>query len=363
MRRERIILLCVIGGLLGGGCGGERSDESAATSQPASAATTQDHAAAAVIPLPPPDDRPERARAMLARTARARDAFRRGVLDALAEASRKQNDPEHHTDAGRAALRLGNFAFAAECFYEAVDLDPVHERALRGLAAALVGAERYAEAVDVLEMIVGLAPADRASRFDLGVVQTRLGRLKRAELTFRRVLDGGEIDDPLALKSAYNLAGVYQAQGKLADARDLWRRITERAPHLAGAHSQLGEVSMKLGDFEQAMAAYAEAAKCQPKNVSGWLNLATAARAAGSYGRAVIALRRAAGLAPKDAVVWNRLGELLIELHRETGQRHFVVYAIDAWRTSLDCNAEQDEVKKLLDTYEAALEKMPEGAE
>ena len=363
VRIEQIIMMCVLGGMLVGGCSGERSDEPAATPQPASAATTQDHASVPVIPLPPPDDRPERAQAMLTRAACVRDRFRRGVLDALADASRKQNDPDHHTDAGRAALRLGDVAFATECFYEAVDLDPMHGRALRGLAAVLVGAERYEEAVDILEMIVGLTPDDRVSRFDLGVVQTRLGRLKHAELTFRRALGSGDIDDPLALKSAYNLAGVYQAQGKLADARDLWRRITERAPHLAGAHSQLGEVSMKLGDFDQAMAAYAEAAKLQPRNVSGWLNLATASRAAGSYGRAVVAVRRAAGLAPKDAIVWNRLGELLIELHRETGQRQFVVYAIDSWRKSLDCDAKQDEVKKLLETYEAALEKMPDGAE
>jgi len=363
VRMGRIILMGVLGGLLVGGCGDERSDEPAAASQPASTATTQEHAAAPVIPLPPPDDRPERAQAMLARAARARDQFRHGVLDALAEASRRRNDPDHYADAGRAALRLGDFAFATKCFYEAIDLDPMHGRALRGLAAALVGGERHEEAVDILEMIVGLAPADRASRFDLGVVQMRLGRLKQAELTFRRVWGGGDIDDPVALKSAYNLAGVYQAQGKLGDARDLWRRITQRAPHLAGAHSQLGEVSMKLGDFEQAMAAYAEAAKRQPRNVSAWLNLATAARAAGSYGRAVIAVRRAAGLAPKDAVVWNRLGELMIELHRQSGRREFVVEAVHAWRKSLACDAEQDDVKELLETYEAALKKMPDGAE
>ncbi len=315
-----------------------------------------------VIPLPP-DDRPERAQAMLARAARAREESRRDILGVLADASRRQNDPDHHVDAGRAAMRLEDLALAAECFYRAIYLDPMHEQALRGLAAALVGAERYEEAVDILEMIVGLAPADRVSRFDLGVVQTRLGRLKRAELTFRRVLGSDDITDPLLLKSAYNLAGVYQAQGKLADARDLWRRIAKRAPHLAGAHTQLGEVSMKLSDFDGAMAAYAEAAKLQPRNVGAWLNLATASRAAGSYGRAVIAVRRAAGLAPKDAVVWNRLGELLIELHRETGQREFVVYAIDAWRKSLGCDAEQDDVRKLLETYEAVLRDAADGAE
>jgi tetratricopeptide (TPR) repeat protein len=361
----RIILVCVIGGVLAGGCGEERADPPKAASQPTSAATTQNHEAVAAIPLPPAQENSGQSIAALTRMIDAIEQYCRRYdgVDLLAEISRLQTDPDHHADVGRAALRLGDVALAAAAFYEALDLDPMHERALRGLAAALVGAERYAEAVDILEMIVGLSPADRPSRFDLGVVQTRLGRLKPAELTFRHILGSADIDDPLTLKSAYNLAGIYQAQGKLTDARDLWRRITQRAPHLAGAHSQLGEVSMKLGDFEQAMAAYAEAAKRQPKNVSAWLNLATASRAAGSYGRAVIAVRRAAGLAPKDAVVWNRLGELLIELHRETGQREFVVYAIDTWRTSLDCNAEQPGVKKLIETYEAALEKMPDGAE
>jgi len=327
-------------------------------------------APAAAAPTPPPSRllpeadrfvRTQTARGIL-RLATAGRRLQKGFANFQAELRNAQdrlNDLQTYIRAGRQALADENFRAALPFFRRAVELDALSLPALRGLAASLVGTERFAEAVDVYGTIAGLSPTDRTPLFDLAVVQSRLGRLTDAEATYRKLLVGEEIDDATLLKAAYNLATVYQAQGKLAAAMEMWRVVTARAPHLAGAHSQFGEVLLLLGRPEEAMAAYAEAAKLQPMNVSEWLNLATAAHAAGSYGRAVVATRRATELAPRDAFIWRRLGDLLLDLHRATGQEESLAEAVDAWRKSLQCDPAQQDLRDLVATYESAVAKPP----
>jgi tetratricopeptide (TPR) repeat protein len=102
------------------------------------------------------------------------------------------------------------------------------------------------------------------------------------------------------------------------------------------------------------MDAYAEAAKLRPDDPALWLNLAAAAKAAGSYGRAVVAARRAAALAPRQPVVWERLGELMLDLHRLSHRPEHLAEAIKAWKQSLTLDPNQPKLVERVKMYEEA---------
>ena len=99
------------------------------------------------------------------------------------------SDPNAHIGAGIRALRRGDNAAAAECFYRAFRLRPSHMGALHGLAEALVADEKYERAIPIYEMIVGLSPEDCVSQFNLGVVLSRLRRFGEAAEVYRRLLE------------------------------------------------------------------------------------------------------------------------------------------------------------------------------
>ncbi len=295
-----------------------------------------------------------------AREALARQAFDRTAWEqvrsrlgkAATQASREADSAAtRHLAAGDRALALGQYDTAVRCMYRAVDLNPTRTDSLRCLAVALVAAQRFDEAVPVYESILGPAPADRTARFNLALALGRVRNFRRCEIEYRKLLQA----DERFVQGWYNLATLYQAQGRLAEARRTWREVIRLAPQLPSAHSCLAEVLLDLGESAEAMRAYLEAAKLRPKQVTAWMNVAFAAREAGSYGHAVVALRRATGLAPNDADAWARLGEVLIELHRATEKRQFLLDAIGAWRESLKLDAAQGELREKLRRYESAV--------
>ncbi len=294
--------------------------------------------------------------AVAGRKALARQVFDRKVwkptgLQSPSAASKPTqevtNDLLRHIAAGDRALARSDAAAAAECFYLALDIDPAHPGALRGLATALAAAGRYREVVPVYRMIHGIAPEDTVALYNLAVALSKTQQFTEASRLYRQLL-ARDADD---VRSRYNLAVLYQAQGKLDDARRAWLKVLARAAHLASAHTSLGEVLVDLGDQQGAMLAYAEAAKLRPKSVTAWMNLATAAQGAGSYGRAIVATKRATKLSPDDAGIWARLGELYLALHRATGQDRFLANAVAAWRRSLELNPAQPQLRSYVETY------------
>ena len=261
-----------------------------------------------------------------------------------------------HILAGDRALARGEFDAAVESFYQAFDLASHHQDTLQGLAVALTAAQRFREAVAIYEMILGLNPNDQVARFNLAVALSRLRRLGEAERTYEKLLaflaDNPSPDQEW--RAWYNLATLLQAQGKLSRAKAAWREVTERVPQLASAHTFLGEVLMDLGNFKGAVSAFSASSKLEPKVVSGWLNLGTSARLAGMYGTAVMATRQARTLAPEDAEIWARLGQLEMEIHRSFGKKVHLVRAVEAWQKSLSLDGDQPMLRELIETYRRA---------
>jgi tetratricopeptide (TPR) repeat protein len=269
-----------------------------------------------------------------------------------------ESDPNFYIAAGDRALAKDDPNTAVKMMYRAVDLDPTRLSSLRALAVSLVAARRFGEVVPIYDSILGMDPNDKTASFNLALALSRVRDFGRAERQYRALL----AKDERSIEAWYNLAMLYQAQGRLEDARQTWLRVIGLSGDMASAHSFLGEVYMDLHKPADAMESFSKAAKLKPDEVSAWVNLAAAAREAGSYGRAIVAIHQAAGKAPQDALVQYRLGELLLELHRATDKPELLTEAIAAWKKSLKFDPTQKELTEKIARLEAAATTAPATA-
>jgi len=272
-------------------------------------------------------------------------------------------NPMTHIRAGDKALSNGQTDLSIDCFQRAIDLAPKNAEALRGMAMAvstLAGGQSslmetrrlYRRAARIYRKIIELAPGDETARFNLGVALMRSGNHTEADEIFRPLLASKK----LRTEVTFNLAVVMVSQGKLKQAEALLKELirssrTMGASDMATAYAHLGEVLSDLEDTSGALEAYKEAASLASKDVAIWLNLATAARAHGSYGYAITATRKAAELSPFNAEIHLRLGNVLLELHRATREDRFLDEAVEAWKSSLKVDPGQSDLQRRVDIY------------
>lgn len=280
---------------------------------------------------------------------RLRDSF-------LAAARELVNDGRAQMAAADRAMARGDIATAVICYRRAVALAPRDADALKGVAMALMASRKFDDALPVFRQLLEIDSQDKVTRFNLAVALAQLRQFGQAETAYLELLR----IDPAYYRARYNLATLYRAQGKLESARNAWAKVLEQAAELAPAdrawaYAAYGEVLMDLRDFPAAMEATAQAAKLQSDDPDAWLNFAAASTAAQSYGRALVAARRAAKLAGLNATTWARCGDILLELHRATGKPECLAEALEDWRISLGLDGNQPKLRADLQTYEPLL--------
>jgi len=274
-------------------------------------------------------------------------------IEALLESSSlrsdaSQRDPLDKLIAqGLDALRTEENAAAAEHFRNALAMDASHTGALYGLCEALLADEQYERAIPILEMIADVCPSDHVSRFNLGVVLSRLGRFDEAVEIYEKLL---EVDEQY-VQARYNLATLYQGQGRLSEAKAAWEHAIASGGELPSAYTALAEVHLDLGDAHAAMLAYSQAAKLEGDAADAWVNLAVTARAAGCGGRALMAMRKAVSIAPEDPELWSQMAEIQLHLHRQTDEAKLLRDAVRSWEKSLELNPDQPQIRDWIATY------------
>ncbi len=266
-----------------------------------------------------------------------------------------RNDPRAQMAAGDRALAVGMTRQAVACFGHAVSLAPKNADALQGLAIALTVAGERERSLAVYRRIIDLDGDNKTARFNYAVALMQLDRLPEAQTQYEDLL----ARDGDYFRARYNLAVIFQSQGKLSQARAAWAQAMKHADKMAPADaavgwSHYGQVLYELGEASQSMDAYSEAAKLSADSPAAWLNYASASRVAGQYGHAVVAARRAMKLAPREPVIWAKIGDLMLDLHRQTGKSEYLTEAVKAWKMSLTLNPKQPRLSEYLATYEKA---------
>jgi len=215
------------------------------------------------------------------------------------------------------AVRQRNDEFADEVRLWTATLGhrPDNPRAQNNLGAALVLAERPADALPHFDAAIReslrYAPAHR----NRGGALVRLGRAPEALPSLREAI----AIDPNDAMSYYNLGQALQASGDRAAAIAAYEQAIVLQPEWVMAHHNAGVVHLEQGNWSAARAAFTAALAQDPEHVGSlnnlaWL-LATAPDAAARDGNAAVrAARHAARLTgERDPQILDTLAAALAE--------------------------------------------------
>lgn len=159
-----------------------------------------------------------------------------------------------HVGRGDALMALELYRSAAEAYRRALELQPGSVSVLLKLATALVRDNQLAEAGPILQDVLARDPNNATALLlqgDLLLAQgDAAGAIARYEAAYRR--------SPTA-DALLKLAGAYLAAGRLDDARRRYEDATRVFPYRAEGHLGLGDVLLRLGERERALASYRQA--------------------------------------------------------------------------------------------------------
>ena len=184
-----------------------------------------------------------------------------GELDARAQRSLRR---------GQRWLEQREYAWAEQCFAEALHEAPDDPRLLQARAAALQFLGRSAEAVAALRRALERQPADAALHSQLGSVLADAGDMESALPALRR---GCELA-PASAAGWFNLGKTLRMQAQLEESLAPLRRALALAPAMESAHFLLAEALMMLGRIEESAAQYRQLLEHAPQSGLAWWGLA-----------------------------------------------------------------------------------------
>lgn len=186
-----------------------------------------------------------------------------------------------------------NAAWREYLIRRALEFDPANADALFELAAVLRVLRRYDEALALLERHEQLAPGDFQVLADIGRCLSGLGRYPEAESVLRRALAG--LDDA---NTRYDLGFVLERGGRVSEAIAEYRRALERNPNHRDALNNLGVDLARVGELALAVRQFERLVAVDPDNPDAHANLGGVLLARGAREAAAGAFREALRLDP-----------------------------------------------------------------
>ena len=210
---------------------------------------------------------------------------------------------------GVCALQGGNLPMAAKHLRACIRLSPGFAEAHNNLGVTLRRMGRHAESVGAFRGALGARERYVEAAYNLGLAYEANGKLADAEKTYRQALSW-RADDPHVALALGNLLRHF---GRFEEALPLLQLARGAQPDNAQANGSLAGLLVELGRGRDAIA-YAQAAtSLQPERATWWSILGVAERLRHNIEGAVVALRKAATLAPDDAEIAAELGLTLAE--------------------------------------------------
>jgi len=184
--------------------------------------------------------------------------------------------PQLYEDLGSALAMQARFTEAIPEFEKAIQLQPALPLAQKKLGQALAAVGRGVDADEAYQEYIDKDP-DRAAIMK-GIELQRAEKLDEAIDVFRDVLK----KNPHNVNAMRHLAVcLWHNKKGIEDAEALLRRATQQAADFTAAWLSLGALLMDMNKFVDAIVAFDEAAKLEPKSAEAWAGLGNA------YGRAM----------------------------------------------------------------------------
>jgi len=229
--------------------------------------------------------------------------------------SNYENAPQVVLSRAFDALQAGQFDSALHDFDTVLARDPELNQAWEGRGEALVGLNRFEEAVEAYAKVVEHANAAHTTRYNFGVVLYRLSRYSEAAEQFRLVVK----QDPEHAEAHYNLATLAQRDGRLAEALGSWRTFTRLRPAVAGGWFNLGIVQMDYDHPAEAVPCFQKVIELDKNDADAHINLAMAFLASDQPNEALKALETAETRLPGDRVILRYLADVHAQLAEAGG--------------------------------------------
>ncbi len=201
-----------------------------------------------------------------------------------------------HYDLGVTYLEKGSFRAAIPEFARAVELNPSDAVARNALGFALMLDRRLDEAIRELQEAAKLDPKFSEAKNNLASVYMLKGDLEKARVTLQEVLKDPFYPTPEFVY--FNLARIYEQQGKIPQAVEEYRRALDIRPEFVDAHNNLGGLYLQQGKVDLAIRAFREATRLEPRVAIYQRNLGVAYLQAGNREEARKAFERSLELQP-----------------------------------------------------------------
>ncbi|HEY8966989.1 MAG TPA: tetratricopeptide repeat protein, partial [Candidatus Methylacidiphilales bacterium] len=205
-----------------------------------------------------------------------------------------------------AAARIGHTDDAEKIIQPVLARDPGDAELWCDLGNIRLAEKRTPEASDAFQKALGLAPDNAHALIGAGFVHLLEGKPEEAVASLQKAVEAG----PAVQKGWYVLAVAYSALKRPEDAAATYEKMTTLFPLSVTGWAGLAVTS---NDPAKARAAALRALEIDPHNRAALENVANGLFREKKWPEAEEATRRELAETPDDAIVWNRLGRILVE--------------------------------------------------
>ncbi len=216
--------------------------------------------------------------------------------------------PEAHLNLGILLLNSQQYAAAVTPLTKAAELLPAQSRPRSLLAVAQDRSGDQEAAARSFEGVLHLDPNDLTANRYLADLDLRRGKPAEAEARFRHALE----IRPDAPEILQGLAQSLEAQNK-PEAADVYRKYLAVTPEDSGARVRLIHLLLNVQEYDAALAELDRADAGKPPTPDSLRMRADIQIAQKKWADAVITLRQAVALAPRDAQLVGGLGRVYLQ--------------------------------------------------
>ncbi|MFQ6082465.1 MAG: tetratricopeptide repeat protein [Candidatus Aminicenantia bacterium] len=203
---------------------------------------------------------------------------------------------------------------AIQCFEKTISLKPENSDAYFQLGFLYSRAGENEKALNAYQEASKLNPSNYKAYFGLGMVYLKLNQYEKAIPPLAQCTK----INPEFPDAYYNLALSYEQTGRYETAAEIYQKFIEVNPGPAWTgYNRLGEVYLKLKQYNKAVLAFQEVIKTNPSDTRVNYNLAYAYDMAGQYEKAVETYQNLIKLNPKET---DKYYNLIFRVYDKAGE-------------------------------------------
>jgi tetratricopeptide (TPR) repeat protein len=204
---------------------------------------------------------------------------------------------------GNALKDQGRLAEAAECYRQALLLDPDHAGALNNMGVLLMFNGQVADAVDCFRHALRGNPHHTDAHNNLGAALFQQGHLAEEIECYHEALRS----DPHNADAHTNLGIALKSRGQPVQAIECFRKALRSNPHHTEANNHLGIALKEQGQPAEAIECFRQTLRSNPDHTEAHNNLGATLMYMGLCAEANEHFDHALGINPRQATArWNR---------------------------------------------------------